>query len=122
MSSVGVADSQPQVQTINFATLDNIVAHASGGQQAQSPLNASVTSHRVTTVASANDSVTLPPAKAGALYILTNAAAANSMNVFPNAGEKINALSANGAFAMAAGKVALFICVSNGQWHTILTA
>lgn len=122
MSAIGVADSQPTVQTIRFASQDNITAKAGGGQQTNTPLNASISLHRITTVANANDSVTLPPALAGSLYVLTNAAAANSMNVFPSKGDSINALGANNAFAMAAGKVAIFICVTAGQWHSILTA
>jgi hypothetical protein len=84
VSSVGVADSQPFYQTVQFASADNITAKAGGGQQPTAPLNASITLHRIVTVASANDSVTLPPSKAGAFYIVTNAHASNSANVFPN--------------------------------------
>jgi len=54
--------------------------------------------------------------------VRANAHAWNSANVFPSTGDAINALGANNAFAMAAGKVALFLCASAGQWHTILTA
>ena len=122
MSSVGVADSQPSVQTITFASADNIIAKAGGGQQAQRPLNPNITLHRIVTVANANDSVTLPPSKGGALYIVTNAHASNSANVFPNTGDAVNALGANNAFALAAGKVALFLCITAGQWHSLLTS
>ena len=122
MSSVGVADSQPQVQTIAFASADNITAKAGGGQQPQTPLNAAITMHRLVTVASAGDSATLPPAKGGAFYVLTNAHASNSANVFPSTSDAINALGANNAFGLAAGKVAVFICVTAGQWHAVLTA
>lgn len=121
MSSAGVADTQPSLQTIKLASQDKITAKAGGGQS-PNPLDAAVSLHRITTVVSANDSVTMFPAKAGMIYVLTNAAAANSANVFPFKGEVINALSANTAFALAAGKVAVFICVTDGQWHTVLTA
>jgi hypothetical protein len=53
---------------------------------------------------------------------VVNAAAANSMNVFPAVGEKINALAANAAFAVAANKVAVFYVTGPGQWHSLLTA
>ncbi len=52
-----------------------------------------------------------------------NAAAANPMNVYPNAGgtttETINALSANAAYSQVAAKVVTFFCVTAGQWHTL---
>lgn len=88
------------------------------------------TMNRFTTVASAADSAVLPPANAGLSYIVKNAAAANSMNVFPAAfsqggqvgGDAINALSANTAFAVAAGKTAMFVCMVNGTWDVLLTA
>src|ERR1700746_1852287 len=122
MSSVGVADSQPFYQTVTFASLDNIVAKAGGGQPPTSPLNVGITLHRIVTVANANDSVTLPPSRGGAFYIVANAHASNSANVFPSLGDAVNALGANNAFALAAGKVALFFCVSAGQWHSLLTS
>jgi len=121
MSSAGCADTQPTLQTIRLASQDNITAKAGGGQSVN-PLNSAISLHRITTVASANDSVTMFPAKAGMVYVVTNAAASNSANVFPIKGEVINALGANAAFAVAAGKVAVFICVTDGQWHTLLTA
>jgi hypothetical protein len=121
MSSTGCSDSNPLFQTLRLAVLDGITARAGGGQS-QNPLEGSYSGFRVTKVGSANDSVTLPAAQPGLLIALTNAAASNSMNVFPSKGDSINALGANNAFAMAAGKVALFICLAAGQWHSILTA
>jgi len=122
MSSSGVADTQPVLQTINLRGEDNLTALAGGGQGSTWNIDPSATFHRVTTVANANDSITLPPAKTGAFYILTNAHASNGMNVYPYKGDAINALGANGAFAMGAGKVALYFCVTTGQWHTLLTS
>lgn len=120
----GDAFEQRQTQTWTTQTLqagvDNITAKAGGGQQAASPLTGLL--NRVTTVATAADSVTLPMSLAGSDIVVINAAVANSMNVFPNTGEVINALGANAAFAVAAGKVATFYCVTAGQWHSILSA
>jgi len=99
---------------------NGITAYAGGGQTNAVALTASIS--RVTTVATAGDSVKLPAATAGARMDVINAAASNSMNVFPASGEAINASSANTAFAVAAGKTASFICAVAGTWNVILTA
>lgn len=99
----------------------NAITAAAGGGQANGVALTSTVS-RVTTVATAADSVKLPAATPGAFMIVTNAAAANSMNVFPQTGEAINALAANAAFAMAANKTAIFYCAVAGTWNSILTA
>lgn len=103
-----------------FSYKDAITAFAGGGQASAVLL----TTHfnRVTTVGTAADSVKLPPALPGMFMAVINAAAANSMNVFPSSGEGINALANDAAFAMAANKAALFVCTVAGKWHSILTA
>ena len=104
---------------------DAITAFAGGGQTNATPLTAKL--NRVSTVASSGDSILLPVSLAGMQLTVCNAGA-QSMNVFPNAadnsaaGGKINALSANTAFAVASGKTASFTCFSAGQWETILSA
>ena len=100
--------------------VDNLTAHAGGGQGAATSLPALL--NRVTTVATAGDSVGLPASRSGMNVTVTNAAASNSMNVFPASGEAINALGANAAFALAAGKTATFYCYTAAQWHSILSA
>ena len=97
-----------------------ITATAGGGQANGLLLTRSFS--RVSTVATANDSVKLPPAKAGAQMIVFNKAAANSLNVFPSTGDNINALSANAAYALAVTKGAMFVCTVDGTWDTLLTA
>lgn len=106
-------------QSILESTADTLTAHAGGGQASALALTAVI--NRVTTVATA-DSVKLPPSQAGMTITVINAAAANSMNVFPASGEAINALGANAAFAVAANKTAYFTCATAGQWHSVLTA
>jgi hypothetical protein len=103
-----------------YTTTDSLTAHAGGGQGSATALPSMF--NRVTTVATAADSVVLPASVAGMCITVTNAAAANSMNVFPASGDAINALGANAAFAMAAGKTAEFVCITAGQWHAILSA
>lgn len=108
----------PGLQT--FSSQDNLTAKAGGGQGGGPTINRMV--NRVTTVATAADSVTLPASAAGMEVTIINAAAANSMNVFPATGEAINALGANTAFALAANKTVTAFCTTAGQWHTQLTA
>lgn len=101
-------------------TADSLTAHAGGGQGAA--LATTATINRFTTVGTAADSAVLPASGAGMQIKVVNAAAANSMNVFPATGEQINALGANAAFALAAGKTVEFSCTTAGQWHSLLSA
>lgn len=122
----GVATSHPQVDklTVNqqlfFQGVSSLTALAGGGQAGATPLSGLI--NRVTTVATAADSVLLPVAKAGNILWVKNAHASNSMNVFPNTGDAINALSVNAAYAVAATKCVAFVCAVDGTWDTILTA
>ncbi len=106
------------LQTVS--TKDAITAFAGGGQGSATLLAALY--NRATTVASAGDSVKLPVSAQGLQITVTNAHATNSMNVFPNTGDAINALGANAAFALAATKTAQFLCSASGQWHSLLSA
>jgi len=98
---------------------DSIVALA-GGAQAGTALTAMI--NRIITVVTAADSVQLPVSAPGISIVVVNAAAVNSLNVFPQTGDAINAIAANGAFAVAAGKTATFYCTAAGRWHSILSA
>jgi len=102
--------------------MDAVTAHAGGGQTTGYPITTQIA--RVTTVASAGDSVLLPLAVAGNSITVANAAAANSLNVFPGVGDAINALAVNAAYALAAGKTVTFFCVSDAPavWHALLSA
>jgi hypothetical protein len=97
-----------------------ITATAGGGQTNAYQLTFGL--NRVTTVATAADSVKLPICQGGKIVIVINAAAANSMNVYGQTGEVINALSANAAYAIAANKMVIFACGTDGFWSTNLTA
>ena len=131
---------QNEVVRMGYARVsvtDTITAFAGGGQASARLLDSAY--NRVTVVATANDSVKLPschtgpsntgPMPAGVisgnttgliLYV-TNADAADSMNVYPQTGESINALSPNAAYAMAANKTAAFICAPGGTiWYSLL--
>lgn len=99
---------------------DGVTATASGTQANSYVINKGVT--RVTTVTTAADSLVLPRAEPGTIIRVVNAAAANSMGVFPGLGAAVNALAANAVFAIAANKAVEFWCTSTTQWHTNLTA
>jgi len=74
-----------------FSSIDNIAARAGGSQALGTALTAM--QNRITTVASAGDSVKLPPSATGMSLTVINAAAANSVNVFPASGESIGSAS-----------------------------
>jgi hypothetical protein len=123
-----------KVGYLRHSVQDSITALAGGGQTGATQIVAAL--NRVTTVASANDSVMLPSCVAGASntfngtgnttgmeIIITNAAAANALAVFPQVGQSINALSANAAFSLAAGKTATMFCSPGGTiWYINLSA
>lgn len=105
---------------IDLSATDGLTALAGGAQAGTSLANFAMA--RFTTVASANDSAQLPPAVAGRVRIVKNAAAANALAVFGQTGEPINAIAANSAFSVAANKMAIFACFVTGTWDSILTA
>jgi len=113
---------------------DNITAHAGGGQANAVPITGPYM--RVTTVATAADSVVMPPAVRGMIVTVVNddpTVGGKSLNIFPASaaqggiagGDAINALAANTAFALnntfasvSPGIVTIFYCFSNGLWRT----
>lgn len=118
-----ITDKDRVADAAGYPTLVGInggLTALAGGAQAGTAITGRFT--RFTTVASAGDSGQLPAALPGRVAFVKNAAAANSMNVFPQTGEVINAAAANAAFAVAANKAAEFFCVTAGTWEAILTA
>lgn len=109
-----------QVGILRVTREEGITAFAGGGQTSAYQLTYGL--NQVTTVATGNDSVKLPICVGGKVVIVVNADSADSLNVFGQTGETINALSPNAAFAVAANKVAIFICGLDGKWYTVLTA
>lgn len=110
----GYAGAYPTVSYTNGVT-----AFATGGQASGTLLTTAL--NRVTTVATANDSVKLPVAVAGMQITVFNAAT-NSLNVFPGVGDGINVLGANAAYGLTAGKTVTFFSTVAGNWHALLSA
>lgn len=110
----GYAGAYPTISYTNGVT-----ALAGGGQAGAVLLTTALT--RVTTVATAGDSVKLPLA-VGGMQITALNAGANALNVFPAVGDAVNALGANAAYGLAAGKTASFFSTVAGFWHVLLSA
>jgi hypothetical protein len=110
-----------------------LTAFAGGGQANATTLDSAY--NIVTVVATAADSVKLPSCVTGLSntgglsnttgmeVIVTNSAAANAMNVYPQTGQNLNQLAANTPFSMVAGKTATFFCSPlGGTWWAVLSA
>ena len=87
-----------------------------GSVQGNNPITTEF--YEIATCANAGDACTLPTAVAGQLIIVVNNGA-NSADVFPASGDKIDGGSANAAFALAAGANALFICQDGTDWDSL---
>lgn len=97
-----------------------LTANPGGGQASALALTKGV--NRITTVATAGDSVKLPQALAGRQVVVINAAASNAMDNFPASGDAINALAADTAISIVANTTVMFFCAVNGIWNSIVTA
>lgn len=112
-----------QFPTVSYT--NGVTAFAGGGQAGPTQANgASVGTaiFRVTTVATAGDSVRLPLAAGGMQITVVNAAAANSLNIYAGTGDIINALAPNLPFALPAGKTAVLSSAAAGFYHAVLSA
>ena len=98
-----------------------ITATAGGGRANAVPLVNMV--NQVTTVATAADSVALPPAYGGQTIVVVNAAATNAAQVFAAVGtsDTINGVAAATGVSLAAGKAATYVSVP-GAWYGNLSA
>lgn len=97
---------------------DNLTAFAGGGQASATQLSATVSNHRVTTVATAGDSVKLPAATLGAVHYVRNDAAVNNMQVFAALTETINGVASATGITQSVGMGIYYECTTAGQWTT----
>jgi hypothetical protein len=98
-----------------FPNLQNITAHAGGGQTNAQLLNVGV--NVVTTVAAAGDSLILPVNVLGQTVIVINRGA-NYANIFPAVGDSINGGAANVPIPIFPGTTLTFIGISTTAWST----
>lgn len=96
---------------------DTLTAHAGGGQA--SALQLTTQTARITTVATAGDSVALPKALPGLELIVINHGA-NPMQVFGNAaaGDTIDDIASATGVSQMASSVVIYTCVTAGAWYT----
>lgn len=97
------------------STVNNVTAHAGGGQASATQLTSEL--NFVTTAASAGDSVRLPFAGPGRVVTVFNDGA-NAIDVFPLSTEAIDALGADTAYSLAAGASRQFFGKSAGVWRS----
>ena len=97
------------------SSVDNILAHAGGGQANATPLTSEV--NRITTVASANDSVILPASQPGLTLMVINHAA-NSVQVFGAGTDTIDDIVAATGVTQSNGSVVFYTCATQGAWYS----
>ena len=123
-------DAQDLTKLANYTIGANTgVTAQAGGAQAGSPVM-QYSFNDVTVIASANDSVQLPPALPGA-YVVVNAQGANTLRIYAGIAPNVQngnvvdqiiahgstALTANGtAITIASGHTSDFVCTTIGQW------
>lgn len=91
-----------------------LTAHAGGTQGAALALTAMV--NEVTTVGTAADSVALPVPVPGQTMVVSNSAAANSMQIFAVSPATINGVATGTGVALAAAKSAYCIAITTAKW------
>jgi hypothetical protein len=95
---------------------DGVVAKAGGGQT--NAFNLGPTEmNRITTVATAGDSVKLPPAQPGLGLIVLNHGA-NPMQVFGTEGDTINDVATATGVSQMANSWVFYGCFTAGAWYT----
>lgn len=93
---------------------DGLTAHAGGGQTNALALTATI--NRVTTVATAADSVRLPASQPGMTVTVINDAASNSMTVYGAGTDTIDGVATGTGNALAAGHRGVYKCYTAGKW------
>jgi hypothetical protein len=101
------------LQTI--ATQDGVVA--AGATQGTATVLTPKMAYNVSTVG-AGQGVLLPPAVAGAVLAVNNNQAVNTLLIYPNGADKINALAAGAGYVAAVSTITILYCFTAGQWFT----
>lgn len=102
-----------------FNATDSITAHAGGGQASATALTTVV--NRVTTVATAADSVKLPLATAGAFCVIVNDTA-TSLQAFGAGTDTIDDVATATGVPVTGNSMAIFLCPTAapaGKWYSL---
>ena len=105
----------PVVNDPTFDVSVGVTAHT-GSSQGDGAISSTFV--EIAVCGNAGDAVTLPSAAAGKLVFIANNGA-NSADVFPASGDKIDGGSVNAALALAAGSNRIYICQDGTDWDTI---
>lgn len=92
---------------------DTLTAHAGGGQSAALSLPGEM--NRVTTVATAGDSVALPASASGLTIIVENAGA-NPMQVYGSGTDTVNGVATATGVSQMPNSVVIYTCYTAGAW------
>ena len=105
----------------NGFTGNSIAARAGGGRPLATPIAQAMT--LIATVATANDSVALPPGVGGQILWVVNGTA-TSAQIFAANGtsDTINGVAAATGIALAGGKAMTLVCPIAGAWFGVLSA
>lgn len=94
---------------------DNITAHAGGGQVAAFPLTSQTS--RITIVATAGDSVLLPPSTPGLELLVINHGA-NAMQVYGSGTDTVDDQPTATGVSHMANSLVIYTCAAAGAWYS----
>lgn len=97
-----------------FGVQDGITASTTQ-TQGQQPLTIAL--NRVSTVANANDVVTLPVTQVGMLCAIRNDGA-NTLQIFPRSGSSINGGATDASITLAAGSASILFAMDATSWYS----
>lgn len=131
LTGVLTTASQPNVTSLGTLT-DLTVSNTTTTKYLVRSINSSVTAGgsdqasatalgntiNIVTTVNSGTGVRLPTPVAGMTIYITNTSA-NSVNVFPASGGKINSLATNGNYAHVAGATLHYLAASTTQWYTV---
>lgn len=116
ISGFGPGKALPDgMQDVNTNVSNGLTALAGGGQTSATALSVNI--NRITTCATAGDSVKLPLSATGLFISVVNSGATYA-NVFPFLGDIIDGLAANTAISIPAGGMVIFTCAVAGMWNS----
>lgn len=114
----GVFSGNIQLQAGDYlleSSGDNIVAHAGGGQGAATQITTQTS--RIITVATAADSIMLPPSTPGLELLVINHGA-NSMQVYGATPDTIDDQATATGVAQMANSLVIYTCATAGAWYS----
>lgn len=117
----GIVDGASGAQLMGGTPTDGLTAHAGGGQA--SAIQLAYGWNRLSTVATLNDSVALPPAVVNARVLVVNDGAA-AAKVFGKNGltDTIDGTAGATGVALTNAKRCEYFCLTAGKWVSLLGA